>query len=504
MNKIMVVDDEAVIRELLHDILTGEGYEVETMPSAPAALEALQQRNGFVLLFTDIMMPEMDGITLIREARKIAPSMIPIVMTGFATLETARAAVKEGAYDYVLKPVSLTEIKLAVTNAFERYQLSMENSRLREINDLFTISERIASYRDEHELLNYVLEAALERVQARRGSLMLLTRDGQALEIAASVGLPEEATLEPIAIGRGIAGWVAMNGKPLLVENIKRNPELINLSRRLQCASFISVPLERKTALATRIMPGATDRVLAVLNLTDKTNGQPFSDGDLKMLSIMANQAAAAIENVRLIEDIERAHISSLESMARMLEAKDAYTHGHSERVRDYCVMAARQLGLPPPDIETLRLGAMLHDIGKVGVHDAVLNKVDPLTSDEWESIKAHPVIGYDILKPVPTLTAQHLAIVRSHHERLDGSGYPDGLTGADLDPSLRIICVADSYDAMATSRAYRPGLPPDAIAEELRLCIGRNKLDPDVAGLFIRLIESGEIEEARLHYALA
>lgn len=503
MSKIMVVDDEAVIRELLQDILSGEGYEVDTMPNAKAALDTLQKSDGYVLLFTDIMMPEMDGITLIREARKIAPSMIPIVMTGFATLETARAAVKEGAYDYVLKPFSLTEIKLAVTNAFERYQLSMENSRLREVNELFNISERIAGFREERELLNYVLEAALERVQARRGSLMLLAPDGQALEIAASVGLPEEARQEPIAVGRGIAGWVAMNGRPLLVENIKRNPELINLSRRLQNASFISVPLERKNPPMTRDPGQDAQRVLAVLNVTEKTNGQPFSDSDLKMLSIMANQAAAAIENVRLIGDIERAHLTSLESMARLLEAKDAYTHGHSERVRDYCVMAAKQLGLPAPEIETLRLGAMLHDIGKVGVHDGVLNKLDPLTDDEWEMIKMHPVIGYDILKPVHTLTERHLAVVRSHHERLDGSGYPDGLTGADLTPALRIICVADSYDAMATSRAYRPGLPPEAIIEELQHCINRSKLDPDVAALFIKLIQTGEIEEARQHYAL-
>ena len=503
MSKIMVVDDEAVIRELLQDILTGEGYEVDTMPNAKAALETLAKSNGYVLLFTDIMMPEMDGITLIREARKLAPSMIPIVMTGFATLETARAAVKEGAYDYVLKPFSLTEIKLAVTNAIERYQLSMENSRLREINDLFTISECIAGFREERELLNYVLEAALDRVQARRGSLMLLTPDGQALEIAASVGLPEEARREPIAVGRGIAGWVAMNGRPLLVENIKRNPELINLSRRLQNASFISVPLERKNP-HQRLAPGEeAQRVLAVLNVTDKISGQPFSDSDLKMLSIMANQASAALENVRLIGDIERAHLTSLESMARLLEAKDAYTHGHSERVRDYCVMAARQLGLPPPEIETLRLGAMLHDIGKVGVHDGVLNKLDPLTDDEWQMIKLHPVIGYDILKPVHTLSQQHLAIVRSHHERLDGSGYPDGLTAAELNPALRIICVADSYDAMASSRAYRPGLPAEAIMQELQHCIDHNKLDPDVASLFIKLIQSGEIEEARQHYAV-
>ena len=121
-SRILVVDDEAVIRELMGDILTEEGYPVEAAPNGRAALDLLKQFDDFVLLFTDIVMPEMDGIQLIREARLLKPSLIPIVMTGFATLETARAAVKEGAYDYVLKPFSLSEIKLAVSNALERYR----------------------------------------------------------------------------------------------------------------------------------------------------------------------------------------------------------------------------------------------------------------------------------------------------------------------------------------------------------------------------------------------
>jgi len=139
-SKILVVDDEAVIRELMWDILAEEGYPVEAVSNGRAALDLLQKFDDFVLLFTDIMMPEMDGIQLIREARKLKPTLIPIVMTGFATLETARAAVKEGAYDYVLKPFSLSEIKLAVANALERYHLANENARLREVTELFTYS----------------------------------------------------------------------------------------------------------------------------------------------------------------------------------------------------------------------------------------------------------------------------------------------------------------------------------------------------------------------------
>lgn len=499
MNKILVVDDEQVIRELLKDILSSEGYDVDTRPNARAALDLLNESTDFVLLFTDIMMPEMDGLELIREARKIAPNLIPIVMTGFATLETARAAVKEGAYDYVLKPFSLSEVKLAVSNAFERHRLSNENARLREINELFKISETIATIWDERTLFNFILQAALERVGASRGSLMTLTHDGRALEIAAGIGIPDEAKLSTVELSGSISGWVAQNNQALFIENIKDRPELEQLSQRLRDASFISVPLERKHQAglnAFRSSNGSQPTVLAVLNVNQKANGEPFTDADLKILSIVANHAAAALENVRMIRNIEDAHLSTLQSMALLLEAKDAYTHGHSTRVRDYCVLAAMRLGLPRKDIETINLGAMLHDIGKVGVKDAVLNKVEPLSEEDWQMIKRHPVIGFDVLSPVNILTNEHLALVRSHHERLDGSGYPDGLKGDDMSDLIRIIAVADSYDAMASDRAYRPGMRPDRIIEQLKRGIGA-QLDTRVVNLFIEMIETGEIHRA-------
>lgn len=495
VNKILVVDDEAVVRDLISDVLIGEGYAVASAPSGPAALDLLKSDDGFVLLFTDIMMPEMDGIALIREARRVSPSIIPIVMTGFATLETARAAVKEGAYDYVLKPFSLSEIKLAVTNAFERFRLAHENARLREITELFNISETIANFRDEKSLLNFILRAALERVAAERGSIMVLTRDGKAFEVAASIGLPHEAAKSTADIGKSIAGIVAHKAQPLLIKNIEDVPELQNMSRRLKEPSFISVPLERKQRPGHTV--GSSDfseaRVLAVLNVTRKRGGRHFTEGDLKILSIVANHAAAAMENVRLVHHVEDAHLSTIQSMAMLLEAKDAYTHGHSERVRDYCAMAATKMGMAERDVEMLKLGAMLHDIGKVGVNDAVLNKTARLTSEEWESIKRHPVIGYDVLAPVHLLKREHLELVRSHHERLDGKGYPDGLSGDELSDFTRIINVADAYDAMSSTRAYRNAMSTEEIVAEIKRCSDA-QFCSKVAKLFIEMIECGEI----------
>jgi len=495
-SKILVVDDEAVIRELMWDILAEEGYPVEAVSNGRAALDLLQKFDDFVLLFTDIMMPEMDGIQLIREARKLKPTLIPIVMTGFATLETARAAVKEGAYDYVLKPFSLSEIKLAVANALERYHLANENARLREVTELFTYSEQVVRYRDEAALLDFVLKAALERVGAKRGSIMLTTRDGRALEVAASVGLPEEATRDSVSIGKGISGWVAQHASPLLVEDIGKEPEIKSRSRHLKDASFISVPLEGKAPVDGWRYPapaGNGPRVLAVLNVSSKENGRQFNEGDLKTLNVLANHASIAIENVRLINDIEQSHLSTLTSMALLIEAKDPYTHGHSQRVRDLSVLAARRLGLPQPEIDLLNLGAGLHDIGKIGVNDGILNKCEPLSDQEWDMIRLHPIIGYDVLEPVHFLTKGHLALVRYHHERVDGNGYPDGLAGDQLPEIVRILTVADAFDAMSSSRAYRRGMPSDHIVQELRRC-SNAQFDARIVNLFIDMLQTGEV----------
>jgi hypothetical protein len=186
----------------------------------------LKDEWNYVVLFTDIMMPEMDGIELVREARKICPEIVPIVMTGYATLETARAAVKEGAYDYVLKPFNLSEIKLAVNNALERARLTKENARLREIRASSTSARASRRCATRIGCLQFVLDAALERLDAERGSLMLVSARRhaswtwrRALACPWSSSAPHGGEM-----GNSISGWVAENVKPLLVPDIEQAP----------------------------------------------------------------------------------------------------------------------------------------------------------------------------------------------------------------------------------------------------------------------------------------
>ncbi|GMW01998.1 MAG: hypothetical protein AMXMBFR84_31340 [Candidatus Hydrogenedentota bacterium] len=489
-NRILVVDDESVIRELLSDILVDEGYPVETTNNGPEALEILRENDDFVLLFTDIMMPGMDGIQLVREARKIRPGLIPIVMTGFATLDTARAAVKEGAYDYVLKPFSLSEVKLAVSNALERYRLASENARLLELTEIFNISERLAHIHDETELLDYVLHAALDLVQAERGSIMLSTLDGACLEIAASVGLPDKVVKTLVPKSQSISGWVAEHNRPLLVENLKQSAEFEGLSRKLGDDSFVSLPLERNRIAPENQNGSPADRVLAVLNVCRKTTGDVFKDSDLKMLNILANQASAAIQNVRLIDAIKRDHVDTIRAMVGLVEAKEEYLVGHHDRVDSICAALGRKLGLNPEEMETLRLGAALYDIGRISVGDDILKKPGPLNDEEWTIIRRHPVVACSILQPMRFLSQEHVQIVRNHHERFDGTGYPDGLKGEEIPLLARIVALADAYAAMTSVRPFRQALDRDRALAEIQKC-SSSQFDPEIA----RALVESELE---------
>jgi putative nucleotidyltransferase with HDIG domain len=188
--------------------------------------------------------------------------------------------------------------------------------------------------------------------------------------------------------------------------------------------------------------------------------------------------------------ETENAWVGTLRALALALDARDHYTAGHSERVSLLSVAIGREMGLPEDEIDVLRLGALLHDIGKVGISDAVLGKTGPLTTEEYDSVKLHPTLGVSILKAVPFL-APHLEIIQFHHEHSDGTGYPRGLRGHQVPLLARIVHVADAFDAMTTARAYRPARPLDDAMREIWRQSGL-QFDTGVVQAFGRVEEAG------------
>jgi putative nucleotidyltransferase with HDIG domain len=229
--------------------------------------------------------------------------------------------------------------------------------------------------------------------------------------------------------------------------------------------SVISVPLSSRILIGSH--ESGMEQTLGALTVMGDPSGAAFGPDEMELLCSMGSLMAVAVSNARMEGRQRTTFLRTMESLATALEARDEYTRGHSQRVCEVSMMIAEHLGFTGDALEELRIGTILHDIGKIGVPDSILNKRGRLTDEEFAVMRSHPVIGYDICKPL-MLDDGVLMIIRNHHEKLDGSGYPDQLRGGELPPSLRIVCVADAFDAMSSRRPYRGVMDIESVFSEL------------------------------------
>ena len=219
---------------------------------------------------------------------------------------------------------------------------------------------------------------------------------------------------------------------------------------------------------------------------------EPFTPQKLSLAKGIADQTAAAMQRAQLFSDLEQTYLETVLSLANAIEAKDTYTKKHTDNVSRIALLVGKELGLTKQELEDLRFGSVLHDIGKIAVPDAILNKPGKLTDEEWVQMREHSVKGADILRPIPRL-AGAADIVRHHHERYDGNGYPDGLAGEDIPIGARILTTIDSYSAMVDQRSYKAARPHEDAEAELRRCTG-TQFDPRVADAFLGLFKRGAL----------
>lgn len=322
----LVVDDDAQVRAALVRVIELQGLTCRQASSGAEAIQMLRAGGEIPLCISDIYMPEMDGVTFLREALKLYPDMAVIMLTGVAEVSTAVECLQLGALDYISKPVLIDEVKARVQKALEKRDLILQNR-------------------------------------------------------------------------------------------------------------FYQQKLESR------------------VKELDRRNKQSLING--------------------------------VQTLVHALEAKDAYTSGHSARVSKYATKTAVYMGITGDRLEHIRLGGELHDIGKIGTREDILNKPGPLSMEEFEHVKAHTILGERILAPFLAESPAVLRIVRSHHERLDGQGFPDGLRSDAIPLEARIVAVVDAFDAMTTSRAYRPSRAPLEAVEELRHCAGSH-FDRQVVEAFL------------------
>jgi putative nucleotidyltransferase with HDIG domain len=269
------------------------------------------------------------------------------------------------------------------------------------------------------------------------------------------------------------------SGEPLVIET--------NVHHKL-AEKFPPLPPSIQSYIAFPLK--TPQKTIGVLNLVRPKDAIGFSHVDLEIINVLASQSSISIDNVRLYQNIRDNYLKTIRAFALAVEAKDRYTHGHSENVMKYTVVLAKQLGLPDTEIESVKYAGLLHDIGKIGISEFILNKPSRLTPYEFDEIRKHPALGAKIIADVPFLRPL-VPFVLHHHEYYDGQGYPDGIAGEDIPFGARILSVADVFEAMTSNRPYRKALSPEMAVQTL--LAGRGKqFDPRMVDAFMEVLKLG------------
>lgn len=347
-----------------------------------------------------------------------------------------------------------------------------------ELRDIIKINKAFSLTPDLKKISNLIARLTCKIMHTNACAIRLLDEKSNILLIAGVWGLSKSyLSLTPLKLGESICGRVAKNKRPVAVydlskEDIIKYPEII---KKEKLNSLISMPIILK------------DKVLGVITTYSRTP-RYFTEEEIRLLSVFASQAAIAIQEVKLYEDIHINYFNTIHSLVLAMEARDPYTRGHADRVTRYSIEIAQEIGLPEHDIEILRYAGEVHDVGKIAISDLILNKPGRLTSAEMAEIKIHPIRGAEMLEPLQFLRPA-IPLVRHHHERYDGKGYPDGLEKDNIPLMARIMACADAFDAMTSDRPYRKRrLSIKEALLEIKDNMGA-QFDPKIAKVFIKII---------------
>ncbi len=376
------------------------------------------------------------------------------------------------AEDVAVLQTLADQIAVAIRNA-QLYQ--RERQRRRAMEALRRASLRLTASLDLEHVTQTILEQAMELSQAWDVHLFLY--NGEELTFAgARWREPEHSPPFIQPRKESITYTVARSGQPLIIHDMQSSELYAKTDWE---GAIASLPLK------------IGEQVRGVLNVAFN-KPHVFSEEEVQLLQLLSDQAAIALENAHLYRELEQGYIDTILALGRTVNARDAYTADHSHDLTELAVATAQEMGCDEQTITNTRWAALLHDIGKIGIPDSILNKPGPLTVEERAIIEQHPDIGADIVAPIKRLA--HLApIIRTHQEKYDGSGYPRGLKGEEIPLEARIVAVVDAYSAMIDERVYKQGKSPESAVAELQRCAGTH-FDPQVVDAFIQVLKKRNI----------
>ena len=376
-----------------------------------------------------------------------------------------------------------------IGEAVERLQLfQATQDRTAELEAFYDLSRSLREAHNLEDMESQIVHCAMRLLSAEHGALALLNADRETFTRVYTVGIEAEQSGSVFPVSESRSGSVLETGSTFVARDMsaEKLPQWIAADAGAGFGPWIIVPLRSEHETIGTL-------ALARRNTSDV---RAFIDRERRLLEGLAELAGTAISRGRLQRDLEQSYIEMVLALARAADARDRYTADHSERIASRAVAISRALGCSETETQDIQWGALLHDIGKLGVPDDILRKPGPLTEREWEIMKRHPTVGEEILRPVGRMRSV-AALVRHHQERWDGTGYPDGLKGEAIPLGARILAVADAYGAMTDDREYDEGRSTTEAIAELRRCAG-TQFDPRVVEVFSTLHDGGETDTSQ------
>ena len=488
--RILIVDDYPPTRQLISDALNQSGYyEICEAENGREALDKCSQ-NPFDLVITDVMMPGMGGMELLNKLREMSPETFVIMITAHPAIELTVSAMKKGAVDFLKKPFNIDDLLFKVQIYLNEKALLAGGRPKRDIAEIQIkdktkelsvqgfIYDSFENIEGDHEhIFKKIVDLSLNVVEGEECSLLLYDDGVFKPKIIRS---PHEGNYERRTIPalKQIFHEVVTKKETLMIHS-SEHPEI--------APSLICAPLMIR------------NNVFGILCIRKKANRESFTTKDLHYIVSLTKRASLNLENKILYESVYNNVLDTFRSLIASIQVRDQYTEEHCTRVTQQSVKIAEGLHCTEKEIESLKIAGMLHDVGKIAIPDSVLLKPDRLTFEEFTIIKTHPDIGEQILKPI-LLFDQERDVIRHHHERWDGKGYPEGLAGTDIPLLSRILSVADSFDAMTNNRPYRQAMEINAAIMELEK--NRNtQFDGQIVDVFLKLMQRPQqITERSIH----
>jgi len=484
---VLIVDDDSAVRTPLAALIRslGESYICWEAEDGLTARDLLRQQS-FDFAFVDINLPAMNGLELLKEIKEDHRDMLVVIITGQPSYDVVLEALRQGASEFLSKPFTRAELGIALEKLKREKALREENlvlfrqaqekkilehltrqldKRVQEQHLLQTFHQDLWDLKQTEDLYPLILKMAMELTQAEHASFMLFDKEDNTLKLVVDSG--DNGGHQIIWQA---ASQVIRHQTPIFTQGKiqgQRHDESIRLG--------ISLPV---------IIRG---EIFGVLNILGNSN-KGFDDEDLALLDLLAERCALTVENLALYESMTSNLYDTLRALVNTLEARDPYSSQHSERVTQLSVAFAATLDLPQADLDCLQFAGALHDIGKVGIPDAILLKPGKLNPQEIEIIRTHPQIGERIVTPLGLLPAER-TIILCHHERWDGMGYPCGLTGEQIPLLSRILSLADTFDALTSNRPYRRRWQLSDALQEIQNCAG-TQFDPHLAAKFVHWLQ--------------